>query len=307
MDDFHRDLPKAELHLHLEGSIEPATLLELEPAISTAEIEEHYRHGGFSGFLKNYVWVIRHLRTPADYALITHRLLQRLHTENVTYAEINLSAGVVVWKGLDLNEIYSAVTLAARESPVDVRWIFDAVRQWGPEKARYVAEVAVERAADGVVGFGFGGDEARGPAEWFAEVCAFARNKGLHLVPHAGETEGPKSVWAALQLGAERIGHGIRSVDDPALLRHLRDNDIPLEICISSNVATGAVAKLEEHPVRRIYEAGVPVILNTDDPAMFHTTLPREYEIAEQTFGFSRTELFGLAQNSFRYAFREVQ
>jgi aminodeoxyfutalosine deaminase len=303
MAGFHRNLAKAELHLHLEGSIAPATLRELHPALTDEEIALHYTQDSFAGFLRNYVWVVRQLGSPRDYALITRRLLEELQRQNVRYAEINLSAGVVVWKELDLHSVFNAVRAEALHSPVEVRWIFDAVRQWGADKARYVAEVAAERIGDGVVGFGVGGDEARGPAEWFGGVFDFARGKGLHLAPHAGETTGPEAVWAALKIGAERIGHGIASASDPALMRHLRDHAIPLEICISSNVATGAVSALEDHPVRRLYEAGVPVILNTDDPALFHTTLEREYEIAELNFGFSREELSELAAASFRHAF----
>ena len=167
-----------------------------------------------------------------------------------------------------------------------------------------VALLAAERVKDGVVAFGIGGDETRGPAEWFGEVFSFARSKGLRLTAHAGETCGPKSVSKALDIGAERIGHGISSVRDPALLRRLRDNGVPLEICISSNVATGAVASLADHPVRRIYDAGVPIVLNSDDPAMFGCTLSGEYELARDRFGFSDAELRGLAENSFRYGFR---
>ena len=169
-----------------------------------------------------------------------------------------------------------------------------------------VAELAAERVDKGVVSFGIGGDEVRGPAEWFTEVYRFANASGLRLTAHAGETAGPESVWGALRLGAERIGHGIRAVDDPALVRHLRDHDIPLEICISSNVATGAVESLRAHPVRRLYDAGVPIVLNTDDPGLFGTTLEREYDLAVSEFGFSEAELAQIAENGFRYAFAAV-
>jgi aminodeoxyfutalosine deaminase len=247
--------------------------------------------------------VVEHLRTPDDYALVTRRLLEQLRHENVTYAEITLAAGVVLWKKQKFAPIYDAVRRAAAESGITVFWNLDATRHFGAEHAMQVAELSAERVNDGVISYGIGGDEERGPAEWFFAVYEFARAHGLRLTAHAGETVGAHSVWGALRLGAERIGHGIRSADDPQLLRHLRDNNIPLEICISSNVATGAVRSLADHPVRRIYDAGVPIILNTDDPGVFRCTLNGEFDLAARQFGFSDAELRGIAENGFRYAF----
>jgi len=297
-------LPKAELHLHLEGSIEPATLVELAPGSDLREIEANYRYSDFAEFLTSFKWVTSYLRSPEDYALITRRLLSSLERQNVRYAEITLSAGVTLLRKQDFAPIYEAVRQAAAESTVEVYWILDAIRHFGPEQAMQVAQLAAERVNDGVVAFGIGGDEARGPAEWFRDAFDYARKQGLRLTAHAGETTGPESVWGALEIGAERIGHGIRSIEDPALLRELRDRAVPLEVCISSNVATGAVSSLEVHPVRRLYDAGVPLILNSDDPAMFHTNLTQEYELARDRFGFSEAELHELSENSFRHAFR---
>jgi adenosine deaminase/aminodeoxyfutalosine deaminase len=273
---------------------------ELAPEASAGEIRERFRFSNFTGFLECFKWVVEQLRGPDDYALMTRQLLKTLHSQNVRYAEITLSAGVVLWKKQEFAPIFEAVRREAAQSPVDVRWNLDAIRHFGAAHAMQVAELAAQYVDDGVISFGIGGDEERGPAEWFTEVYRFARAKGLHLTAHAGETAGPESVWGALRLGAERIGHGIRAVDDPALMRHLRDEDIPLEICISSNVATGAVPSLAAHPVRRLYDAGVPIVLNTDDPGLFGTTLEKEYDLAAREFGFSENEL---AQNGFRYAF----
>jgi aminodeoxyfutalosine deaminase len=303
MPDWFLDLPKAELHLHLEGAIEPETLCEIDSSLSRAEVDEAFRYPDFQGFLKAYAWVAKCLRGPADYAVATRRLLERLEAQNVRYAEITISAGVVLWKQQDFAPIYDAVQREALRSRVEVRWIIDAVRQFGPEAGMRVAELAVERADDGAIAIGIGGDEARGPAAWFAGIYKYCRDHGLRLTAHAGETTGPESVWDALNIGAERIGHGINSIRDPALIEELRKRNIPLEICITSNVRTGSVPSLEAHPVRRIYETGVPIILNTDDPGLFATTLRTEFEIAEKQFGFSRMELESIAQNSLRFSF----
>jgi len=303
MDDFIRQMPKAELHLHLEGSVEPETLHELDPATPVEEFRALYQYADFDTFLRAFGAVGKRLRTPRDYALVTRRLLERLAAENVQYAEITLAAGVVLWKAQEFAPIFDAVSEAAAGSPVAVRWILDAVRQFGVEQAMQVAKLAAERVDRGVVAFGIGGSEERGPAEWFGDVFAFARGAGLHLTAHAGESMGPESIRAALAIGAERIGHGIAAAEDDALMFHLHERDIPLEICITSNLVTGVVKRLEEHPVRRLFEAGVPIILNTDDPAMFGCTLVGEYRLAAERFGFSQDELIGLAEAGFRFGF----
>jgi adenosine deaminase/aminodeoxyfutalosine deaminase len=303
MADFLLDLPKAELHLHLEGSVEPETLHELDPGTSIEDCRAIYAYSDFDAFLKAFAAVGKRLRTPEDYALVTRRLLERLAAQHIRYAEITLAAGVVLWKGQEFAPIFEAVRDAASESVVEVRWILDAVRQFGVEPAMRVAELAAERVGDGVVAYGIGGSEERGPAEWFTEVFAFARRLGLRLTAHAGESMGPESVWAALCLGAERIGHGIAAARDPELLRYIREHDIPLEICMTSNLVTGVVARLEEHPVRCLFDAGVPIVLNSDDPAMFGCSLTDEYRLAAKAFQFSEAELRGIAANGFRYAF----
>ena len=303
MQDFAAQLPKAELHLHLEGSVDAETLHELDPATPLEELRALYHYPDFNAFLKTFGAVVKRLARPEDYALVTRRLLRRLAAQNIRYAEIIIAAGVVLWKKQEFAPIFDAIHDAALGSPVEVRWILDAVRQFGVEPAWEVARLAAARMDRGVVAIGIGGSEERGPAEWFTEVFAFAKAAGLRLTAHAGEGAGPESVWAALRLGAERIGHGIAAVRDPALLRHLRDRDIPLEISITSNLVTGVVARLEDHPIRALYDAGVPIVLNTDDPAMFGCTLVDEYRLAARAFGFSEAELRGIAENGFRYGF----
>ena len=293
----------AELHLHLEGSVEPDSLCALEPGLTAAEIGAAYEFTNFAGFLDSFKWVARKLRSPADYSLIATHLCQRLLAENVTYAEITLAAGVVLWKKQDLAAILEAAQRAASQSGIAVQWNLDAIRQFGPDQAWPVAEFAAANQNAGVVSFGIGGDELTGPAEWFSGVYKYAKEQGLRLTAHAGETAGPESIWAALEIGAERIGHGIRAIDDPLLVRHLAEHRIPLEVCITSNVKTGAVASLAEHPVRRLFDAGVPITLSTDDPAIFRTTLAREFALAAEHFGFTESELSQIRQNAWDFRF----
>ncbi len=298
-----RSLSKAELHVHLEGSVQPETLREIDPTRTLEEIHARYQYVDFMGFLLAYKWVNLHLLEPAHYGLITRRLIESLAAQGVVYAEIIVSVGVMLWRQQEFAPIFDAIATEAERGAIRVRFSFDAVRHLGVELAERVAEAAVACRGRGVIGFGLGGDERNGPIQDFRHICAYAKQNGLHLTPHAGEVVGPESVWAALECGAERIGHGIRSIDDPLLVKHLRDRQIPLEVSISSNVCTGAVESLASHPVRRLYDAGVPVVLNTDDPPMFHTTLLREYEIVRDVFGFSEEEVRHTAAQSLRFAF----
>jgi aminodeoxyfutalosine deaminase len=302
--EFVEQLPKAELHLHLEGSLSAETLSELDSSVNLEDARARYRCSGFAGFIEAFKWAVGFLRSPDDYALAARRLFADLARQNVRYAEVTLSAGVVLWKQLDFAAVYNAVAREAARAPMPVWLVLDSVRHFGADRAMQVARLAAERVDDRVVAFGIGGDEARGPAEWFGEVFAFCRERGLKLVPHAGENTTAQAVWAALRIGADRIGHGIRAVEDPALVAHLAAQRVPLEISITSNLITGAVPHLEAHPVRRLYDAGVPIILNTDDPAMFDTTLNDEYLLAARRFGFTGSELRELAEASFRWGFR---
>jgi adenosine deaminase/aminodeoxyfutalosine deaminase len=292
--------------LHLEGSVENETLLELDASLTLEEIARATSYSDFEGFIQSYIWVNRKLNSPEHYGLIARRLFEKLEAEGVVYAEVTISAGVILWKQQDFAPIYEAVQREAGLGKLKVRWILDATRQFGVHAAKPVFELAAERVKDGVVAIGLGGFEAGGPARWYADLYKEARERGLRLVCHAGETTDAASVWEALEIGAERIGHGIRAVEDPSLMAHLREKNIPLEVCITSNVRTGAVGSLKEHPVRRLYDAGVPLVLNTDDPALFGCTLAGEYEVVRREFGFTEEEVAGLVRNSFLFSFGEA-
>jgi adenosine deaminase/aminodeoxyfutalosine deaminase len=309
---FILSLPKAELHLHLEGSIEPATLLELRhrhgmDGASLAEVERLYNYSDFNGFLMAFKDVTGHLRTPEDYELITYRLMERLKSENVLHAEVFVSVGVCLWRKQDFPAIFEGLERGRERGEKDfgisLLWIFDAVRQFGAEKAGPVVDFAIQFRDRNVAGFGIGGDELKGPAELFKDVYARAAEHGLHLTAHAGENAGPESIWGALNLKVERIGHGLTAGKDPELVEELAQRQIPIEICVTSNVRTGCCVDISQHPVRNYFDNGLMLTLNSDDPAMFRTSLVREYSLVQDTFGFTDEHLRELARNSFEASF----
>lgn len=315
---FIARLPKVELHLHLEGAVRPQTLLELshnKPGLRqkveewiAARQTQRYRYPTFRDFLVAFGVVSLLLETPQDYALATMRLMEWLAEQNVRYAEIIFAAGVVLWKKQSVPAIFEAVAAAAEEARartgVRVKWIFDATRQFGVEHTREVLHWAARYRGQGVVGFGIGGDEAAGPAKLFPDVFREARDLGLHCLAHAGEACGPESIRDAVELlGAERIGHGLTAIRDPEVMALLRERRIPLEVCPSSNVSTGLMAQFGDHPLPRLLDAGLVVTLNSDDPAMFGTSLQEEFEQAALCFQFNRQTLIGLSRNAVRASF----
>ena len=300
----------------------PALLVELVRKhgenIELRAVEERYKTRTFAEFLKLFKWATSYLREPEDYARLAEATASRMGEENCTYAEITLSVGVMLLRKQNIERNFAAIREGvARASHAAgrgfrVQWIFDAVRQFGPEKAMDVARIAVEMKSEGVAAFGMGGDEASLPAADFRRAYDYAAGEGLHRLVHAGEMGGPGAVRDAIEiLGAERIGHGIASVRDEKLMKLLIEREIPLEICPQSNLRTGALTKLlgvknagiEEHPLRGFIARGVPVTLSTDDPAMFHTNLNHSYRAALDKMGLSAAQVVDLAQASFRYAF----
>ncbi len=307
-----RSLPKAELHLHLEGSVEPATLVELRlrhgmEGASLAEVEQLYNYTDFKGFLSAFKDVTGHLRDAEDYELITYRLMERLKAQNVLHAEVIVSVGVCLWRKQDFAAIFEGLERGRlrgeKDFGVSLLWIFDAIRQFGAEKAQRVLDLAIQFRDRNVIAFGIGGDEKAGPPEWFAEVYARAAEHGIHLTAHAGESAGPESIWGALNLKAERIGHGLTAEKDADLMQELAERQVPIEICVTSNLRTGCCAELAAHPVRRYFDQGLMLTLNSDDPAMFRTSLVGEYALVQDAFGFTDEHLRELARNSFEASF----
>jgi len=310
------ELPKAELHIHLEGSIEPATAVELAARhgieLSAIEVADRYAPGDFAQFIEAFKWVTSFLRQPDDYALIAAHLAESLIRQNVLYAEVTLSTGVMLRRKQDPLANFAAIRDAtAPFKDLRLNWIFDAARQFGAQAAMEVARVASSARADGVIALGMGGDELALPASDFQRVYEFAAGQGLHRLVHAGEIGGPEQVRDAVELlGAERIGHGIGAMHSEHTMDVLAARGITLEICPTSNLRTGALARqlakskahASEHPVGLFLRRGLSVTLGSDDPAMFETSLTREYELVRET-GLSDAELKKLAETGFTAAF----
>jgi len=311
-------LPKAELHLHLEGSVQPSTVCALTARhgvpLTEQEVRHRYAYQNFLEFLETFKWVTSFLRDPQDYALIARDLAEYLLSQGVIYAEVTLSIGVMLLRKQSPEHNFAAMLAAAEpfeKRGLRINWIFDAVRQFGPEAAMRVVEAAKQCASPAIVAFGIGGDELSVPTAELRPVYDQAANLGLHRLIHAGEVGGPEKIREAVELlGAERIGHGIAAINDPALMDLLADRRIPLEVCPQSNIRTGALAlqlhrteaTISDHPLPALFRHGIPIVLSTDDPAMFHTTLQQEYANAAR-MGLQENELARIVEMGFEHSF----
>jgi aminodeoxyfutalosine deaminase len=319
LSSFVAGLPKAELHVHHVGSASPRIVSELaerHPGVVPSDPEalrQFFAFRDFAHFIEVYLAVVSLIRTPEDIRLLTYEVARELATtQNVRYAELTCTPYTSVQAGVPIEAYTEAIEDARRGAERDfgisLRWIYDIPGESGLPAADATLEYALGHAPDALVGFGLGGPEIGVPRPQFAPHFAAARAAGLHSVPHAGETTGPETIWDALRdLGAERIGHGIAAVADPSLVAHLAAEGIPLEVCPSSNVATRAVAALEEHPIRALRDAGVVVTVNSDDPSMFGTSLNREYEIAAGLLDLSRRGVSELAVQAVRASFLDEE
>jgi aminodeoxyfutalosine deaminase len=318
IEDFIKRLPKAELHLHLEGTILPATLAELSARhdaqpLTLAEAEAIYRFDDFTSFIEAFKAVTRRLVNPEDYELAAWRMIEHLAEQGVVHAEVYISVGVIyMWRNFDphaFEPIFAGLERARergeRELGLSLYWIFDAVRHFTVEEADRVFAKAAEMRPQhpSIIGIGLGGDERRAGSEPFRAFYERAARAGLRLTNHAGETTGAGAIWEALSIGSERIGHAVSAIEDQDLLHELKTRRIPLELNPTSNVRTGVCASFADHPLRSYFDAGLLVTINSDDPAFFGSDLANEYLLAHTVQEFTREELRQLAANSIDASF----
>ncbi len=304
-------LPKVELHLHLEGAIPLETLWQLmqkyggDPAVPTPDaLRERFRFRDFPHFIETWIWKNQFLREYADFAQIAEAVARDLARQNVLYAEVFFSPTDFARQGLTPQGLAEAIRDGLERVPaIEIALIADLVRDGGPERAARTLEAIAEVRSQGIVGIGLGGSEQAYPPEPFAEVYARARVLGFRTTAHAGEAAGAASVWGALRdLRVDRIGHGTRAEEDPALLDYLAERDIPLELCPLSNVRTGVVPDVAQHPARRYFDRGLRVTVNTDDPQMFGNSLAEEYLALMTALAFTPAEILTLVRNGIEAA-----
>ncbi|MBO9444475.1 adenosine deaminase [Ruegeria sp. R14_0] len=308
------DLPKIELHLHHEGAAPPAFIRQLahEKRIDLSGIfkpDGSYDFRDFAHFLSVYEAACEVLKSPEDFRRLTLAILEESAANGVVYSETFLSpdfcggGDLAAWRDY-LNAIQDAADEAERKFDITMRGVVTCVRHFGPEKAKLSAHCAAETAGDWITGFGMGGNEgvgAQGDYKW-AFDCA--HEAGLRLTTHAGEFGGPESVRDAVRdLGVERVGHGVRAIEDPDLIRELVDREVTLEVCPGSNVVLGLFPDFGAHPIARLRDHGVKVTVSTDDPPFFHTTMRREYEMLNQAFGWEAEDFAALNDTALSAAF----
>jgi aminodeoxyfutalosine deaminase len=320
LSSFIAGLPKAELHVHHVGSASPAIVSELamrHPGavpVDTEELRRFFEFRDFAHFVEVYLAVVALIRTDADVRYLTYEVARELATtQQVRYAELTCTPYTSVLPddpdhGIPIEAYTEAIEdarlAAERDFGIVLRWIYDIPGESGMPAADATLSFATNHRVDALVGFGLGGPEIGVSRPQFKPHFDAARRVGLRSVPHAGETTGPQTVWDAIRvLGAERIGHGTSAAQDPKLIEHLAEHGIPLEVCPSSNVATRAVASLDEHPIQAFLDAGVTVTVNSDDPSMFGTSLNQEYEIAARLLDLDAAGVAELARAGVRASF----
>ncbi|MEU0988051.1 adenosine deaminase [Streptomyces sp. NPDC056500] len=318
MTDLHTfiaGLPKAELHVHHVGSASPRIVAELAAQHPDSKVPtdpealaDYFTFTDFAHFIDVYLSVVDLIRTPEDVRLLTFEVARDMARQNIRYAELTITPFSSTRRGIDERAFMAAIEdarkAAERELGVVLRWCFDIPGEAGLEAADETTRLAVDLRPEGLVSFGLGGPEIGVSRAQFTSHFDRAIAAGLRSVPHAGETTGPQTIWDSIRhLGAERIGHGTSAVQDPALLAHLAEHRIPLEVCPTSNIATRAVLDLEQHPIRQMVEAGVLVTVNSDDPPMFGTDLNTEYAVAARLLDLDEHGVAELAKNAVEASF----
>ena len=315
--EFIAGLPKAELHVHHVGSASPRIVSELAARHPEAgvpsdldELTKYFTFRNFAHFIEVYLSVVDLIRDPEDVRILTYEVASEMAAQNIRYAELTVTPYTSVVRGIApqafVEAIEDARVAALRDHGIELRWIFDIPGELGLEGAEGTTAVALEHGPSSLIGFGLGGPEIGVPRPQFKPYFDRARAAGLHSVPHAGETTGPQTIWDAINdLGAERIGHGTSAPQDLALLSYLAENDISLEVCPTSNLATGAVASLDDHPIRDMVAAGVHVTVNSDDPPMFATSLNKEYEVAARLLDLDETGVADLSEAAVHASFMD--
>ncbi|MFB7372922.1 adenosine deaminase [Streptomyces sp. NPDC056222] len=318
MTDLHSfiaGLPKAELHVHHVGSASPRIVSELAARHPDSKVPtdpealaDYFTFTDFAHFIEVYLSVVDLVRTPEDVRLLTFEVARDMARQNIRYAELTITPYSSTRRGIDERAFMAAIEDARKAAEAELgivlRWCFDIPGEAGLEAAEETARLAVDLRPEGLVSFGLGGPEIGVPRPQFKPYFDRAIAAGLRSVPHAGETTGPETIWDALnELGAQRIGHGTSAVQDPALLAHLAEHRIALEVCPTSNIATRAVADLDQHPIKEMVAAGVLVTINSDDPPMFGTDLNNEYAVAARLLELDERGLAALAKNAVEASF----
>ncbi len=337
MIELLRQLPKSELHVHVRGAIPIGVfthLLNKYPISDVlAGISDKYKEklkgyanmrpflfarstpwtvddaakifefNTFEQFLDTFNFTGFFLREVADMSALVLGVVESLKAQNIVYAEITISIKEYLRQHITLEDLLACLEEAAHVPGIRVQWIVDLVRDFGVESGLHLLRQIIALRSASIVGITLGGSEHEFPPAQFTDIYKLARDNGLRLTVHAGEALGPESVWDALRvLGVERIGHGVRAIEDPALVAYLAEKKIPLELCPTSNLRTGIYPSYAAHPVLSLYEAGVPVSINSDDPTFFHTTLANEYQQV-YNMGTSEGAIYSMLRNGFAHAF----
>ena len=313
--DFIRHMPKVELHLHLEGAFTFEYLLGLirkyEPDSeidSVEQLRKRFQYKDFPEFIRIWLWKNQYFREPEDFKQLVYTTLKNLADQQCYYVEAFYSPWDFRMNDISASTITEAMITGAEEAERDFgircRLIADLIRDLGWETAGDRLDEITPYLGDRLIGIGLGGSEQDYPADGFREVYREAKSRGFRVVAHAGEAEGPDSVRMAIdELHVERIGHGVRATEDPELVSYLVKTQLPLEVCITSNIKTGIYRSIEEHPVRQLFEQGVRITINSDDPAMFGTTLTNEFLILQKFYEFSYSEIKQLSLNAVESSF----